>query len=479
MVFDGRRRQVGDPLIGPDRSGETEAENGEFTAGERTMTSPGDGRGERHGDHQDRRGGALRGRVRTMSNDLLGNNTRWAAVSEVLQLISSTLVVLMVASLLDEASYGVMAGVAALAAIALNLSNLGSHILLLRRGAQGDDLGDAWSRAMTVGVGLPGLLALLLLVAKPFFQPNVDFTIYALFIVAGMPLFWLTELAIYVPIGLGHMKRAAIGRLIVTVCRLGAIGWFVLSDVQDLTTWAWANMASFALSAVLGVGYVWYSYGVGPRFNAQAREDLRPGLPFSVNGVTENVNDQADRYLLLRFEHDIDNGVYSLGGRAIQFAYMPLRMLLRAHDSELFAAGKSGVTRAFRVSARLAPTTLLLGLSAGAAFWVLAPLVPALLGPKWSDEVVSVIRWLAFLPAARAVQYVAGNTLSAADKQWWRFGATAVAALLNLGLNLALLPNGTWRTAAMTTYVSEMVLMASLVLLVFYWMRRESREGIR
>ncbi|MDH5522288.1 MAG: polysaccharide biosynthesis C-terminal domain-containing protein, partial [Acidimicrobiia bacterium] len=187
-------------------------------------------------------------------------------------------------------------------------------------------------------------------------------------------------------------------------------------------------------------------------------------------------NDQADRALLLRFNHVSDNGFYSFGGRAIQFAYMPLRMLLRAHDSELFGAGKQGVTNAFGVAARLAPTAILLGFGSGAVFWVLAPLVPLLLGSNWSDEVVAVIRWLAFLPGVRAIQYVTGNTLSAADKQWWRFGATGAAAALNVGLNLWLLPKGTWRTAAMTTYVSEMVLMVSLVALVFYWIRREAGD---
>jgi O-antigen/teichoic acid export membrane protein len=130
------------------------------------------------------------------------------------------------------------------------------------------------------------------------------------------------------------------------------------------------------------------------------------------------------------------------------------------------------------VAARLAPTAILLGFGSGAIFWVLAPLVPAVLGSNWSDEVVAVIRWLAFLPGVRAIQYVTGNTLSAADKQWWRFGATGGAAALNLGLNLWLLPDGSWRTAAMTTYVSEMVLMVSLVMLVFYWIRREANEPL-
>ncbi len=412
-------------------------------------------------------------RVRTMAGDLLANRTRWAAVSEVLQLISSTLVILVLARFLTQESYGVMGGVAGLALIALNLSNFGTHILLLRRGAQGESLSEAWARAITLGVGSPLLVALALIAFRPLLLPSVDPTIFILFIVAGMPLFWLSELVVYLPVGLGHLREAAFARFIVVVCRVVAVAWFALATDHDLESWAWANAFSFLLSSICGMVFIARTYGVYPRFSRSASEDVGPGLPFSVNGTTENVNDLSDRTLLVRFDLREDAGSYALGGRAIQFAYMPLRMLLRAHDSELFAAGKSGIRSAFRVSARLAPTAILLGVGTGLVFWLLAPLTPVLLGEQWT-EAVSVIRWLSFLPGVRAVQYVVGNSLSAADRQWWRFGATACAAVLNLTLNLILLPGGSWRTAAFTTFVSEIFLMVALVLLVGFLIRREA-----
>ncbi|MDH3293218.1 MAG: lipopolysaccharide biosynthesis protein [Acidimicrobiia bacterium] len=417
-------------------------------------------------------------RVRTMAGDLLANRTRWAAVSEGLQLVSSTLVILVVARFLDQESYGVMGGVAGLALIALNLSNFGTHILLLRRGAQGENLSDAWARALTLGVGAPAVVAVGLLLLRPLVLPNVDPLIFGLFIVTGMPLFWLSELVVYLPVGLGHLRAAAVARFIVVACRMVAVAWFALATNHDLESWAWANALSFLLSSIFGVIYISRTYGVGPRFVSSAAKDFRPGLPFSVNGVTENVNDLSDRTLLLRFDLKEDAGSYSLGGRAIQFAYMPLRMLLRAHDSEMFAAGKAGIGSSFRISARLAPTALLLGFGTGLVFWLLAPLTPVLLGAQWT-EAVSVVRWLSFLPGVRAVQYVVGNSLSAADRQWWRFAVTALAAGLNLTLNLLLLPGGSWRTAAVTTFVSEIFLMGALILLVALLIRRERSSSDR
>ena len=407
-----------------------------------------------------------------MTGDLFGNRTRWAAVSEALQLISSTVVILVVARFLDQESYGVMGGVAGLAMISLNLSNFGTHILLLRRAAQGESLTDAWARAVTLGFGSPLLMALVLIGLHPMLLPNVEPLIFALFVLAGLPLFWLSELVVYLPVGLGHMREAAAARFIVVSCRMVAVAWFALATDHGLASWAWANALSFLLSSVGGVIFVARTYGTRPWLHRGVIDDIRPGLPFSVNGMTENFNDLSDRTLLVRFHLEEDAGHYSLGGRAIQFAYMPLRMLLRAHDSEMFAAGKSGIGSAFRVSARLAPTALLLGAGTGLAFWVLAPLTPLLLGEQWA-EAVSVIRWLSFLPGVRAIQYAVGNSLSAADRQWWRFGATASAALLNLVLNLILLPGGSWRTAAYTTFISEIFLMVALVAIVGYLIRRE------
>lgn len=411
---------------------------------------------------------AGRRRMATMAADLLGRRTRWAAVVELLQLLSSTLAFLVLPGLLDPNDYGIMGGVTAVAVPALNFSNLGTHILLLRRAARGEDLRNAWHRALTLGTLGPGSAVIVLLALHSVLLPDVDLTIYALLVTGGIVAFWLSELVVYLPVGLGDLRNAAMVRLVAFGCRIAALAWFALYGRSELVNWAWANLISFVVAGVLGLVMVGRYYGVGPGFSSRALTDVRPGLPFSVNGASENLNDGADRFLLLRFDQQYDTGVYTLGGRAIQFAYVPIRMLLRAHDSELFAAGKHGVRSALKVSRRLAPSGMLLGFGAAAIFWIIAPSVPLVLGPKWED-VTDVIRLLSFLPAIRSMQYLVGNTLSASDRQWSRFMATIMAAALNIGLNLIYLPNGGWRTAVATTLVSELALLLLLVIVVWYW----------
>lgn len=416
------------------------------------------------------------GRLATMAADLLGRRTRWAAVVELLQLLSSTIAFLVLPGLLDTSDYGIMGGVTAVAVPALNLSNMGTHILLLRRAARGEDLRWAWRRALTLGTIGPGLAVLLLISLQPVLLPQIDWRVYSLLVAGGVLAFWFSELAVYLPTGLGHLRNAAVLRFATFLSRVAALAWFALFGGGELVNWAWANLISFTVAGFLGLVIVHRLYGVLPGFRRDAISDVVPGLPFSVNGASEKLVDAADRFLLLRFELNYDAGVYTLGGRAIQFAYIPIRMLLRAHDSEMYAAGKQGVSAALRVSVRLAPSGMLLGFGSAVAFWLLAPVVPWILGEEW-QEAQDVIRLLSFLPAVRSMQYLVGNTLSASDRQWSRFSATLATALLNFVLNLIFLPNGGWRTAVATTLVSELALLALLCLLVWYWSKREDTGG--
>lgn len=425
------------------------------------------GAGTHHGSEEE-----PNGRLAVMAADLLGRRTRWAAVVELLQLLSSTVAFLVLPGLLDTEDYGIMGGVTAAAVPALNLSNMGTHILLLRRAARGEDLRWAWRRAVSLGTIGPGLAVLILISLHPILLPQVDWTVYSLLVAGGVLAFWLSELVVYLPIGLGHLRNAALLRFATFLSRVIALAWFALFGGAELVNWAWANLISFGVAGMLGWFIVHRLYGVLPGFRRDAASDVRPGLPFSVNGASENLVDGADRFLLLRFDLNYDAGIYTLGARAIQFAYVPIRMLLRAHDSELYAAGKNGVRSALRVTVRLAPSGVLLGFAAAVAFWLAAPVVPWILGDKWQDA-TDVIRLLAFLPALRSMQYLAGNTLSASDRQWSRFSATIITAMLNIVLNLIFLPNGGWRTAVATTLVSEIALLAFLGILVWYWSMRD------
>lgn len=401
----------------------------------------------------------------------------WSTVVEILQIFSSTLVFLVLADVFTTDLYGIMTGILGAVAPALSLSNLGTHVLLTRRVARGEDLAPAWNRALTLGLVSPTLAAIVLLALHPLLFPagNVPWSVYALFVIAGLPFFWLTEMVAFLPIGLGDLRSVAVIRVATFACRVLALGWFVLFSGESLLEWAAAHAASFAVASVLGVTIVGRKYSLRPGLGSGLASDVKEGLPFSMSGATENIFDSADRVMLLRYGLDDDAGVYGLGGRITQFGYAPIRILLRSRDADLHRAGGTGVRAAFEVARKMFVPGLALGFGAAAVLWVCAPLVPLLFGSKW-ESAVPAIRLLAFLPGIRSIQYLIGNTITASDRQPWRFAATALAAVLNIVLNVIFLPTGTWRTAVATTFVSEVFLVTTLAAVVWYWLRRESQE---
>lgn len=401
----------------------------------------------------------------------------WSTVVEILQICSSTLVFLVLADVFSTETYGIMSGSIGAVAPALGLSSLGTHVLLTRRAARGEDLSSAWNRALTIGLASPTLATIALLALHPVLFPdgNVPWSIFALFAVAGLPLFWLSEMVAFLPIGLGDIRSVAVIRFSTLVCRLIALGWFVLFSGGSLLEWAGAHTVSLAAAAILGVVIVTRKYNLKPGLGTGLASDVKEGLPFSLSFATESVFDSADRVLLLRYGHNDDAGLYGLGARITQFGYSPIKILLRSRDAELHRAGGVGIRAAVSVTRTMFLPGLALSCAAAGVLWLSAPLVPLLFGAKW-DEAIPVIRLLAFLPMIRSVQYLIGNTITAYDRQPWRFGATALAACLNLVLNVIYLPTGTWRTAVVTTFISEVFLVMSLALVVWYWVRRESRE---
>lgn len=407
---------------------------------------------------------------------LMVGRAGWSLVVELLQLASSSLVFIVLVRFMAPSTLGELGGLLALAFPALSIATLGTHFLLLRRSSQGHDLADAWNRALTVGLIGPVIAAVVMIALRPVFLPNVDPTAYVLIFIGNLPFFWINELAVYLGVGSGRMKQAAQVRFILVLCRFLAVGWFAVWGGGTLAAWAGASAASFAAGAIGSLWFVYKVFGLRPRFIPASAADLPQGIPFSANSVNEGLVDSSDRWLLARFGLTADAGLYTLGARIIQFGYLPLRTLLRSYDSDLFGAGKDGVRSALTVTKRMTRPGMAIAAAVTLGFLVLAPLVPLVAGDEYR-ETVSVIRWLALLPVIRMAQYLLGNTLSASDRQWWRTGATFVAMVTNLGLNLWLIPGGSWRTAVMTTFVSEVLLAVLLLMTVTLWVRRERRDA--
>ncbi|MEZ5406749.1 MAG: lipopolysaccharide biosynthesis protein [Acidimicrobiales bacterium] len=400
----------------------------------------------------------------------------WSLVVELLQLGSSMLVFFALTRLLTPEDFGVMGGVLAVAMPVASLSSIGSHAILIKRVSQGADVGDTWQRALSMGVWGPGIGALLVILAKPLILPAVNGWVYASLVIAQLNLFWITELAVFIGNGTRRIRDSAQIRLTVVSIRLAGLLLFALVGRGSLTWWAFTNLVTFGLGALMAIGYIWRYFGARPSLVRLSVGDMREGLPFAVNSVSESVVDVSDRPLLVRYGHGADAAIYTVAARIIQFGYLPLLVLLRASDADMFEAGRHGTRPTMRVLRRLLAPGVGVALLVAVGFLVLAPLVPVVAGSEY-DDAVGAIRMLSVLPLIRCVQYLMGNCLSASGHQWWRVGATLSAAAVNFGLNVRFLPQGQWSTAVYTTITSEIYLTAVMAAMVFLLSTMERRQA--
>jgi O-antigen/teichoic acid export membrane protein len=89
--------------------------------------------------------------------------------------------------------------------------------------------------------------------------------------------------------------------------------------------------------------------------------------------------------------------------------------------------------------------------------------------------VVEAVRWLALIPLLRCIHSFLADALSGAGLQRTRTGVQVVVALVNIALNLMILPRYSWRGAAWTSLGCDGLLVAVFLSTVLYY--RHTQPG--
>jgi O-antigen/teichoic acid export membrane protein len=193
------------------------------------------------------------------------------------------------------------------------------------------------------------------------------------------------------------------------------------------------------------------------------RKSFGEGFFFSFGIASKSIYTDCDKILLARLSFLTAAGHYAAAYSVISFAFTPIQALLAASYPLFFRAGaQGGINESLALSRKLLPLPILYGIVAAAALYLGAPLLPFILGEKFSGA-VEIIRWLAIVPCIQAVHYLLADALTGAGLQRLRSAGQAVTAGLNIGLNLYLIPLYTWKGAAIATLISE----ACLVIFLF------------
>jgi O-antigen/teichoic acid export membrane protein len=188
---------------------------------------------------------------------------------------------------------------------------------------------------------------------------------------------------------------------------------------------------------------------------------LKIGGYFAVSLSASSIYGDIDKTMLARLGTLSATGVYAAADRAVGMAFLPIGALLAAAYARFFRAGVGGMRGSVAYAWRLTPIAVGYGAVAGVVIYVLAPLAPHILGSDFEDS-VAALRWLAPIPVLSALYYLPADALTGANGQGIRTLLQLIAAGLNVGLNLLLIPDHSWRGAAWSTLISLAFLAVSL-----------------
>jgi O-antigen/teichoic acid export membrane protein len=265
--------------------------------------------------------------------------------------------------------------------------------------------------------------------------------------------------------------------MLVLCARAGAVLTFFLLSARHRTLATW--LAIYCGTGVLVAGLsMWRSvvrFGMPDLRRLPRAEELKEGFGFVLSPLTQTVNNDADKFLLARLADLSTTAVYGTAYRILSAAFVPVQALLTVTYPHFFRQGRNGIRHASRLAATWLPGALLYSSAAGVALFLCAPVVVKILGPGYA-ETVSILRWLAVLPALKSVQFFCADSLTGADFQSLRVAMQSLVAITNILLNVVLIPQHGWWGAVAATLFSDTLLAFLLAACVIRLHNREQRS---
>jgi O-antigen/teichoic acid export membrane protein len=363
---------------------------------------------------------------------------------------------ILIARLLGVLQYGLVVGAVALVNMVTNYSRLGSSIVFIRHvSADRTQFAVYWGNILLVTFGMSALLV----IALHFTAVHLIAPSSAALIVPTAIASCLCE---QLTVGAGQvfqtfekMHITATLNLLTSLARtLMAASMLIVLHRATALQWVIASAVVSALAAVAAVVLVTVHFGwprVVPRLFMKRGAE---GAEYAISASADTAYNDLDKTMLSHYGMSAGNGIYTMAYRVIDLAAMPISSIQMASEPRLFQLGAVSPKEAAAFGRRLLKRGLLVSTAAAAGMFVLAPLIPLLVGTGFTES-ISALRWLCLIPVFRSVHGITGGVLTGAGLQRYRTLAQISAVVINFALNLWLIPRYGWHGAAWSSLATD------------------------
>ena len=412
--------------------------------------------------------------IRLFRQSLVARNASWMLAGQAFVLLSQAAYFLILARVLGSGQYGIFVGASAAIGIIGNFSALGSGMVLLRYvSADRSRFSVYWGNAICTTV-FGGSIATVCIALFGSRLLGIRAPAMLIMVAAGDCIFSkLGDCAGQAFQAVERLCPAAILSALNSLLRLSAAGilWLSLGHA-NATNWVFAALIVSALGAAVGIFMVSIQLGF-PTFDPKLLlTSMREGFGFSVAYSTTSIYNDLDKAMLTRYGMYAANGVYSVAYKLIEISCIPIRSLHAASLPRFFQRGTQGVQATRICAARILSRTFPYAIVAAIGLLLGAPLAPTVLGASFTKS-VSALRWLCLIPVFRTLHLSSGDAITAAGHQRYRTSSQIAAALLNLGLNLLLIPSFSWKGAAWASLLTDGALAAANWMALWWLARRK------
>src|SRR5581483_6178976 len=406
-------------------------------------------------------------KLRTLKDELarvrqssLARNAGWMLVGQGASVLLQAAYFILLARLLGVTEYGIFAGAFAFSAIAAPYSSLGSGLLFVRYvSSKAENFAAYWGHILLSTFMVGCILALALYLIAPHFLNPASASV-VLMVALGNCVF--TQLLIgmsQVFQAFEQLRMTAMLTLLVNLLRVLAVGAMaIMLRHATASQWAMASLVVSVLAPIVGFAIITRRFRL-PKFAPSLfRLRTAEGIGFSFAGSTQSVYNDIDKTLLSHYGMNVANGIYTMAYRIVDLATIPITALDAAALPRYFRLSSEGFAAVKRLAGKLATRAMLIGFIAAASMFIAAPILPRIVGPTFGPA-VQALRWLCLLPALRGIHQLTGSAITGLGYQRYRTAAQFFVAMLNLGLNVWLIPAYGWVGAAWASLATDGTLM--------------------
>lgn len=404
------------------------------------------------------------------------HNTKWALINKILQVFFQTITFLLLVKLLSLEEFGIYATVTALCLILMNFVNPGITNIITRNIAQLKDI----RNTLTFSFRITWLYSLFFTIISSVLLTLVFSEKYFIyFFILTLNEFLVNryfEIIYAYYQGEEKIKKFSFIQTINIILKFLIVFILLLLDTSSNDIFIIFIISSFIANSIyFFMIFKNFNFTFSKYYSFQMRENFKIGMHFAISTASKNLSSNTDKIMISKMLSFDTTAYYTLSYRIIQLTMIPMQALFISMYTPYFKNGLHGIKNNLLLLIKVIKFPLIYILVVGILIFNFSFLVPDIFGDKYKDS-IDLIKIFVFLPIFLTLNSLLADAITGAGYQKERTFFQLLSAILNIFLNILLINKCGVFGALYATFISEIFLLISLIILASIKYRKETHK---